>query len=50
VAEIFSRADYPVVMGLAAGHGEENLLVPFGVAMALNASSATLSIVESPLR
>jgi muramoyltetrapeptide carboxypeptidase len=50
IAEIFSRADYPVVMGLAAGHGEENLLLPFGVTMALNASSATLSIVESPLR
>jgi muramoyltetrapeptide carboxypeptidase len=50
VAEIFSQADYPVVMGLAAGHGEENLLLPFGVAMALDASAATLSIVESPLR
>jgi muramoyltetrapeptide carboxypeptidase len=49
VAEIFSETDYPVVMGLAAGHGEENLLLPFGVAMALNASAATLSIVESPL-
>jgi muramoyltetrapeptide carboxypeptidase len=49
VAEIFSEADYPVAMGLSAGHGEENLLLPFGVAMALNASSATLSIVESPL-
>jgi muramoyltetrapeptide carboxypeptidase len=49
VAEIFSAADYPVVMGLAAGHGEENLLLPFGVAMALEASPATLSIVESPV-
>jgi muramoyltetrapeptide carboxypeptidase len=50
VGEIFSQAGYPVVMGLAAGHGEENLLLPFGVAMALNASAATLSIVESPIR
>ena len=49
VGEIFSEADYPVAMGLAAGHGEENLLLPFGVAMALNATVATLSIVESPL-
>jgi muramoyltetrapeptide carboxypeptidase len=50
VAEIFAEANYPVVMGLAAGHGEENLLLPFGVAMALNAASATLSIVESPVK
>ena len=43
------EADYPVVMGLAAGHGQENLLLPFGVDMALNTTAATLSIVESPL-
>ena len=49
VAEIFRDAEYPVVMGLAAGHGQENLLLPFGVNMALNATAATLSIVDSPL-
>ena len=49
VAEIFSHADYPVVMGLAAGHGPENLLLPFGVAMELATSPATLSIAEFPL-
>jgi muramoyltetrapeptide carboxypeptidase len=49
VAEIFATADYPVVMGLPAGHGEENFLLPFGVAMALDASEATLSIAESPV-
>lgn len=49
VAEIFAAADYPVVMGLPAGHGEENLLLPFGVAMALDTAEATLSILESPV-
>ena len=49
VAEMFCHADYPVVMGLAAGHGQENLLLPFGVNMALNATAAMLSIVDSPL-
>lgn len=49
LAEMFYHADYPVVMGLAAGHGQENLLLPFGVDMALNTTAATLSVVESPL-
>ena len=49
LAEMFCHADYPVVLGLAAGHGHENLLLPFGVDMALNATAATLSVVDSPL-
>ncbi len=49
LAEIFYDAKYPVVMGLAAGHGQQNLLLPFGVDMALNTTAATLSIVDSPL-
>ncbi len=49
LAEMFYQADYPVVMGLAAGHGQENLLLPFGVDMRLNTTAATLSLVESPL-
>ncbi len=49
VTEIFCHARYPVVMGLAAGHGQENLLLPFGVDMALDATAATLSIVDPPL-
>ena len=49
LTEIFYHADYPVVMGLDAGHGQENLLLPFGVDMALNTTAATLSIVECPL-
>jgi muramoyltetrapeptide carboxypeptidase len=49
LVEIFDRADYPVVTGLAAGHGQENLLLPFGVDISLNTTTATLSIVDSPL-
>lgn len=49
IVEHFSDAPYPVVMGLAAGHGEENLLLPFGVEMALDGNSGTLSLLESPV-
>jgi muramoyltetrapeptide carboxypeptidase len=47
IAELFDKADYPVVMGLAAGHGEENLTLPFGVKMRLDGDTGTLSILES---
>lgn len=50
IAELFRDAPYPVVTGLAAGHGEENLLLPFGVKMALDAGRATLSLLEAPMR
>jgi muramoyltetrapeptide carboxypeptidase len=49
LVEIFDDSDYPVVTELAAGHGQENLLLPFGVDMALNTTRATLSIIDSPL-
>src|SRR3989337_1586084 len=29
VGDIFAAAPYPVAMGLSAGHGEENLTLPF---------------------
>lgn len=47
--ELFRDAPYPVVMGLAAGHGEENLILPFGVEMALNGSARTLTLLEAPV-
>jgi muramoyltetrapeptide carboxypeptidase len=47
--ELFRDAPYPVVMGLAAGHGEENLILPFGVKMALEGTAGTLSLLESPV-
>lgn len=49
VAEIFREARFPVAMGMAAGHGQENLTLPFGVNMKLDAEAATLSLVESPV-
>jgi muramoyltetrapeptide carboxypeptidase len=49
VGEIFATAPYPVVMGLTAGHGEENLTLPFGVRMVLDGNNGTLALIESPV-
>ncbi len=49
IQELFRDAHYPVIAGLAAGHGEENLLLPFGVKMALDGKTRILSLLESPL-
>ena len=49
ISELFRDAPYPVVMGMAAGHGLENLALPFGVRMALDGNAATLSLIESPV-
>lgn len=49
IAEIFKTASYPVVMGFPAGHGRENLTLPFGVAMALDGGAATLTLLEAPV-
>ena len=49
IVELFRGAGYPVVMGLAAGHGKENLALPFGVKMTLNGDDGTLSLDESPV-
>lgn len=49
VEELFHDAPYPVVAGFPAGHGEENLLLPFGAKMALDGSNGTLSLLESPV-
>ncbi len=49
IGELFGEASYPVIMGMAAGHGQENLALPFGVKMALNSHTGTLSLVESPV-
>lgn len=47
VEELFRDAPYPVATGLAAGHGQENLLIPFGVRMALDGGAGALSLLES---
>jgi muramoyltetrapeptide carboxypeptidase LdcA involved in peptidoglycan recycling len=36
-------------MGMPAGHGQENLALPFGVKMALDGNTGTLSLIESPV-
>ena len=50
LADIFHGAPYPVVTGIAAGHGEKNLLLPFGVKMALDTGRAALSLLEPAVR
>jgi muramoyltetrapeptide carboxypeptidase len=47
--EMFGRAAYPVVIGMKAGHGAENLALPFGVQMRLDGERATLEMLESPV-
>jgi len=49
IAELFHKAPYPVVMGIPAGHGQENLTLPFGVKMALDGNAGTLSLIEAPV-
>jgi muramoyltetrapeptide carboxypeptidase len=50
IHNLFQDAPYPVVTGLAAGHGADNLLMPFGVRMKLDAKARTLSLLESPVQ
>jgi muramoyltetrapeptide carboxypeptidase len=49
VGDLFHDAQYPVAMGLAAGHGEENLALPFGVKMSLDCEAGILSLDEPPV-
>ena len=49
VVDIFDEAPYPVVMGMRAGHGPENLALPFGVKMFLDGDAGTLEMLEAPV-
>ncbi len=49
IVDIFGDTSYPVVMGMKAGHGEENLALPFGTRIALDGDNATLELLESPV-
>ena len=49
VRDLFREASYPVVMGMRAGHGQENLALPFGARMVLDGNAATLALLESPV-
>jgi muramoyltetrapeptide carboxypeptidase len=49
VSELFRTAPYPVMMGLSAGHGAENLMLPFGAEMRLDSHTGSLELLESPV-
>lgn len=49
VGDLFCEAPYPVVMGMASGHGDEQIALPFGVRMRLDGSVGTLSLLEAPV-
>lgn len=49
ISELFSTAPYPVMMGLSAGHGAENLMLPFGAEMRLDSHTGSLALLESPV-
>ena len=49
IREMFHQAPYPVVMGMPAGHGAENLALPFGVRMRLDGNEGRLLLVEAPV-
>src|SRR5262249_27686089 len=49
IGELFHKAPYPVVMDMPTRHGQENLILPFDVAMALDADEGTLALIESPV-
>lgn len=46
LAENFKGSDFPVVSGLPAGHGTENITIPLGVGVEINTDSNILSFQE----
>ena len=49
IGDLVGNAGYPVVMGMNAGHGDENLALPFGARAALDGNASTLEMLESPV-
>lgn len=49
IEDLFRDAPYPVVMGMKAGHGPENITLPFGVKMLLDGERGHLAMLESPV-
>jgi muramoyltetrapeptide carboxypeptidase len=49
VEEFFGGAPYPVVTGFPAGHGNENLLLPFGAKMGLDGNAGVVSLLDAPV-
>jgi muramoyltetrapeptide carboxypeptidase len=50
IDDLFKDAPYPILWGLAAGHTDENLILPFGVRMTLDGESGVISLLESPTK
>lgn len=49
VHELFRDAPYPVATGLPMGHGDDNVIMPLGVRMRLDAGARRLSLLEPPV-
>jgi muramoyltetrapeptide carboxypeptidase len=49
IREMFHNVPYPVAIGMPAGHGAENLALPLGVRMRLDANEGSLSLIEAPV-
>lgn len=49
IDEMFRSAPYPVLTGMKAGHGAENITLPFGVRMLLDGDTASLAMLECPV-
>jgi muramoyltetrapeptide carboxypeptidase len=47
IDDIFADYTYPVGFGLPAGHGKDNLTLPFGVRVRLDTGSHKLTLLES---
>jgi muramoyltetrapeptide carboxypeptidase len=47
VSDHAARVDIPVLFGIEAGHGTENLTLPFGVRVRLESARRRLVIIEA---
>jgi muramoyltetrapeptide carboxypeptidase len=49
IREMFREAPYPVATGLPMGHGDDNVIMPLGVRMRLDAGARRLFLLEPPV-
>jgi muramoyltetrapeptide carboxypeptidase len=47
VLDVLSKYDFPVLFGLDAGHGSDNVVIPFGCSAVLDTSTGRLELAES---
>lgn len=50
IREMFRDASYPVATGLPMGHGDDNVIMPLGVKMRLDADGRRLALLETPVK